>query len=158
MNDIASPRRSVHDLFEIGVVLKGLNALLEFGLGILFLFVNVSAIVQQLIANELVEDPDNFLANHLQTLAGTLSPHAQFYSALYLISHGVVKAILVVGLLRGQIWAYPASLAVLALFVLYQVAQIVLVHSVSMLALTLFDLAVMWLIWKEYEYVKARRA
>lgn len=150
-------RRGIHDLFEIGVVLKGLNALLELGLGIAFLFVNVSALVQTLIQNELVDDPDNFLIQHLNTLAGTISPHAQAYGALYLISHGVVKGILVIGLLRGQLWAYPASLAVLTLFVLYQVVQIVVAHSVPMIILTVFDLIVMWLIWMEYQYVKAKR-
>lgn len=149
--------RGIHDLFEIGVVLKGLNALLELGLGILFVFVNVSSLVQTLIQNELVEDPDNFLMQHLNTLAGTISPHAQIYSALYLISHGVVKGVLVVGLLRGQLWAYPASLAVLALFVLYQLFQIVVAHSIPMIVLTIFDLIVMWLIWMEYQYVKAKR-
>lgn len=150
-------RRSIHELFEIGIILKGLNALLEFGLGVVFLFVNVSAVIQTLVQTELVEDPNDFLANQLQLLANNISPGAQLYSALYLISHGIIKGVLVFGLLRGYLWAYPASLAVLALFVLYQLIQIIAAHSVPLVALTLFDLAVMWLIWKEYQYVRAGR-
>jgi uncharacterized membrane protein len=153
-----SRRRSIHELFEVGVVLKGLNALLEFGLGIVLLFVNVSAIVQALVQRELVEDPTDFLATHLQGIAGSITQADQFYSALYLLSHGVVKGILVFGLLRGYQWAYPASLAVLALFVLYQCIQILGSHSLPLIALTLFDLAIMWLIWREYQYVRERRA
>lgn len=151
-------RRSIHDLFEVGVALKGLNALLELSLGVLFLFVDVGALVQTLAQKELVEDPTDFLASRLQGLAGTLSPGAELYSALYLISHGVVKGVLVFGLLRGYLWAYPASLAVLALFVLYQLIGIVATQSVPMILLTLFDLVVMWLIWKEYAYVRASRS
>ena len=146
--------RTVHDLFEIGVVLKGLNALLELGLGVLFLFVNVSGIILTLVQNELVEDPNDFIAHQLQLLTQNVGSGAQLYTALYLISHGVIKGLLVAGLLRGKLWAYPASLVVLSLFVAYQVIKWLGTHSVLLLSLTLFDLAVMWLIWKEYRYVR----
>jgi uncharacterized membrane protein len=149
-------RWSIHELFEVGVVLKGLNALLELLLGVALLFVNVSALVQTLAQNELVEDPDSFLAQHLLGVAGSLSSSGQFYSALYLLSHGIIKGVLVAGLLRGKLWAYPASLAVLALFVLYQCIQLLGAYSTPLVALTLFDLVVMWLIWKEYRYVRQK--
>jgi uncharacterized membrane protein len=144
--------RGLHDFFEIGVVLKAINAVAELVLGALLLFVNVGAIVESLAANELVEDPDNFLGRHLHMLAGTLSPHAQFVSALYLISHGLIKAVLVYGLLRDKLWAYPASLAVLSLFVAYQVITYLRTYSIALLLLTLFDLVLMWLIYHEYRH------
>ena len=142
--------RSIYRLFEIGIVLKGVNAAVELVLGFLFLFVNVGALVQALIQNELIEDPDSFLATHLQGAAARITPGAELYSALYLLSHGVIKMILVVGLMRKQAWAYPASLAVLALFVVYQTIQFLGNHSIALLALDIFDLGFMWLIWHEY--------
>ena len=150
--------KSIHRFFELGVILKGLNAAVELGLGALLLFVNVSGIVQDLIADELVEDPDNFLATHLQPLASQFSPQAQLYSALYLIAHGVIKGVLVVGLLRGKLWAFPASLAVLSLFVVYQIIQILNTYSVGLILLTIFDLVVMWLIWEEYRRILGANA
>jgi uncharacterized membrane protein len=97
-----------------------------------------------------VEDPNDFLATHLQNFTSTISPQTQTFAALYLLSHGVIKAVLVVGLLRNKLWAYPASLAVLALFVAYQVIKFLSSHSIALALLTLFDLVVMWLIWHEY--------
>ena len=142
--------KRIHALFEVGVILKGLNALVEIVVGSLFLFVDVRTIVEALVASELVEDPTDFLATHLQAITGHLPPGAELYSALYLLSHGVVKGVLVVGLLRNKLWAYPASLAVLSLFVLYQVIKIISAHSLPLVALTLFDIVVMWLIYHEY--------
>jgi uncharacterized membrane protein len=140
----------VHRLFEAGVLLKGVNAAIEATLGVALLFVNVGAIVQTLTQDELVEDPSNFLAAHLHSFAASLSPQAQTMSALYLLVHGAIKAILVWGLLREKLWAFPASLAVLALFVAYQSITFVKTHSIPLLLLTLFDLGLIWLIFHEY--------
>jgi len=62
----------------------------------------------------------------------------------------VVKIFLVAGLLRNRRWAYPAALAVFGTFILYQVYRFSYTHSLGLVALTIFDLAVMWLIWREY--------
>lgn len=148
--NVAMRENRIHQVFEVGVILKGLNALLEFVLGVLFLFVNVSTIVNVFVAHELVEDPTDFLATHLLSLAGGITPSAQLFSALYLLSHGLVKGVLVAGLLRGKLWAYPASLAVFGLFILYQVIKFLSTHSPALVLLTLFDLVVVWLIWHEY--------
>ena len=144
--------RALHDLFEVGVILKAVNAAAELLLGFLLLFVNVGGIIQSLAADALVEDPDNFLAHQLKTLATTLSPEAQFISALYLLSHGLIKAFLVAGLLRDKLWAYPASLAVLALFIAYQTITYLRTYSIPLLLLTLFDLVLIWLIYHEYQH------
>ena len=141
---------SLHQIFEVGVVLKGINAVVEIGLGVLLLFVNVGAILQTLVENEIVEDPQGFLARHSSLITGAISPHAQYVSALYLLSHGIIKVVLVWGLLRDKLWAYPASLAVLALFVAYQTITFTRTHSIALLLLTIFDLTLIWLIWHEY--------
>lgn len=148
----------IHELFEVGVVLKGLNALVQIVLGgLLLVFPNVADIVQAFVANELVEDPSDFLATHLQGLTTNLSPQTQLFAALYLLSHGLIKVVLVAGLLRRKLWAYPASLAVLTLFIVYQVIKFLENHSITLALLTLFDLAVMWLIYHEYRRMEATR-
>lgn len=152
----SAAQKRIHEAFEVGVILKGLNAAVEMLLGALLLFVDVRGIIETLLQNELVEDPNDFLARHLEPLANRLPPNAELYSALYLLSHGIVKAVLVWGLLRGKLWAYPASLAVLTLFILYQVIRIFEHYSLALVALTIFDLVVMWLIWQEYRRVTAK--
>lgn len=142
--------KELHSLFEIGVVLKGINAALELVFGVLLMVVDVSGIVQALINNALIEDPDSFLAVHLRSYADHLTPGAEFYSGIYLLSHGLIKIFLVWGLLRGKLWSYPASLAVLFLFVLYQTFSFARTYSIVMLLLTVFDLILMILIYHEY--------
>jgi uncharacterized membrane protein len=142
--------KRIHELFEVGILLKGLNALVEIVLGTLLLFTNVADIVLVMTQNELIDDPGDFIANQLQSFAAHLSPQAQTYAALYLLSHGIIKGFLVLGLLRDKLWAYPASLAVLSLFVLYQIIKYLENHSIVLVLLTLFDLVVMWLIYHEY--------
>ncbi len=142
--------KQLHRLFEIGILLKGANAALEILLGFVFLFVNVGDIIQTLIENQLIDDPNDFIALHAQPFAEKITPGAEYYAALYLLSHGVVKIFLVGGLLRDKRWAYPASLAVLALFITYQSIKFLQTYSVGLALLTIFDIGLVWLIWHEY--------
>lgn len=150
--------RDLHRAFIVGVILKGLNATLEVVLGTLLLYTNVvTHVILTLLDNALIQDPDNFFATHLYRYAD-ISPHAQFFGGLYLLSHGVVKVLLVAGLLRGKIWAYPASIVVLALFMFYQAIRFFETHSIAMLLLTIFDAALVWLIWHEYRHIRTQAA
>jgi len=87
-------------------------------------------------------------------LAQNFSVQEQNFYAFYLLSHGVVKLFLVVGLLKGKLWSYPASLIVLGLFILYQLYRYSYTHGVGLIALTVFDIVVMALIWHEYGLVR----
>lgn len=80
----------------------------------------------------------------------------EFY-AFYLLSHGLIKLLLVVGLLRGKLWSYPASLVALGAFMVYQVYRWSYTHSPGLLVLTVFDAVVMVLIWHEWRVVRQHR-
>lgn len=66
---------------------------------------------------------------------------------------GSVKIGLVVGLLRGKIRSYPASLIVLGLFIVYQIYRFSHTHGAGLIILTVFDQFVLALIWHEYRLV-----
>lgn len=143
----------VHQIFQVSVLLKGAHALIECLGGIALALVSTRSIanfVNAITQDELVEDPNDFFATHLLTMAHNFSVQAQHFYAFYLLSHGLVKVALVVGLLREKLWAYPASLIVLALFVLYQLYRFSYTHGPGLIVLTLFDIVVMGLIWHEY--------
>ena len=145
----------IHQAFEVGVILKGVGASLETLLGFALLFtMQISDVILTLIQNALVDDPDSFFARHMDRITHLLNPHFQFYGALYLLSHGIVKAFLVWGLLAKKMWAYPASIAVLILFIAYQLIKILQTSSVPLILLTVFDLAVLWLIYHEYKVMQ----
>jgi uncharacterized membrane protein len=70
------------------------------------------------------------------------------------MSHGIVKLLLVVELLRNKLWSYPASLIVLGLFIVYQLYRYSYTHGAGLIVLTIFDILVMTLIWHEYRLVQ----
>lgn len=145
--------KRIHQMFEIGVLLKGLDGLVELIGGALLLFVSTSTIaawVAALTHQELIEDPRDLVANYLFSTARHLSVSTQAFAAWYLLGHGMVKLFLVAGLLRGKLWAYPISIFVLGLFILYQVYRFTFTHSIWLVALSVFDLIVVWLICHEY--------
>lgn len=143
----------IHKIFQVSVLLKGAHALIECLGGIALALVSTSSIanfVNAITQDELIKDPNDFVATHLLAMAQTFSVQTQHFYAFYLLSHGLVKVALVVGLLREKLWAYPASLIVLTLFVLYQLYRFSYTHGLGLIVLTLFDIVVMGLIWHEY--------
>jgi uncharacterized membrane protein len=153
--------KRLHAAFEIGVVLKGLNGFVELAGGVVLYFTSVeaiTAIVTWMVRDELLEDPHDRIANYLLHAAQGISVGGKTFAAFYLFGHGVVKLILVAGLLRNRPWAYPASLAVLGLFIAYQLYRLSFAFSVGLVLLTVFDAVVIALIWHEYRLVEAHRA
>ena len=149
--------RRIHQIFELSILLKGAHALVECVGGLALAIVNTSTIVgwvNALTQDELIEDPNDFVATHLLNLANNFSLTAQHFYAFYLLSHGIIKAFLVIGLLRNRLWAYPVSLIVLGLFIVYQLYRYSYTHGFGLIVLTVFDVIVMWLIWHEYRLVR----
>ena len=147
--------KNIRQIFIVSVLLKGFNAILEIVGGVLFLFTGtITSIVQFLVQGELIEDPHDFIANSIQHYLPYFSEHSQLFAAFYLLSHGVIKIFLIVGLLRNKLWAYPSAIIVFFLFIAYQLYRFTYTHSVFLILLTIFDLFVIWLTWHEYKIVK----
>jgi uncharacterized membrane protein len=152
--------KNIHRIFEISVILKGLHALIEIVGGIFLYVVSADAITSFMIwlaEADLLGDPHDIISNYLLHAAQGFSVGSKNFAAFYLLSHGLIKVVLVAGLLRNKYWAYPSSLIVLGLFILYQVYRYTFTHSIWLIALTVFDLVVMWLIWHEYKLVRAHK-
>jgi uncharacterized membrane protein len=152
--------KRLHAAFELGVILKGLNALAELVAGVALWFASVDLIrnvVGALIHGEVIEDPQDRVATYLMHMADRVSVGGKNFATFYLVSHGVVKLILVVGLLRNKLWAYPASLAVLGLFIAYQLYRLSFGFSLGLTLLTVFDAIIIILIWHEYRFVERTR-
>lgn len=147
----------IHQIFQVSVLLKGAHAVIECAGGIALALVGTSTIANLanvLTQEELIEDPKDFVATHLLAMAQAFSVEAKHFYAFYLLSHGIVKLLLVIGLLRNKLWAYPASLIVLGLFIVYQLYRFSFTHGAGLIVLTVFDIVVMGLIWHEYGLVR----
>ena len=146
--------------FAVGIIIKGLDGVLEVVGGLLLLVVSpktIDNLSRALTQHELSEDPHDFLATHLLHAAGSLTGSSLEFGAAYLLLHGVVKIVLVTALLRDKIWAYPWMIAFLIVFILYQVYRMTFAFSIGLMALTVFDVVVVWLTYREYGKQRAAR-
>src|ERR1700675_4576511 len=107
------PERTLRRLFDVGVIIKGIDGALEVAGGVMFLVVNpqtLSTIVLSITAHEVSEDPSDLVANLLRDGLGHISSNTTLFAGVYLLGHGLAKLFLVVYLLRGKLWAYLAAL------------------------------------------------
>ncbi len=151
------PRTLLDKAYEIGIFFKGFDGVLELIGGTLLLVLHpaqIGKITAALTQHELSEDPHDFVATHLLHYSHTLAAGHTVFAALFLLTHGLVKVVLVACLLLNKLWAYPWALAVLGIFLIYQAYQMWVAPSVGMGFLTVIDIVVLWLIWREWQKVK----
>lgn len=118
----------------------------------------MNRLVVQLTQHELVEDPHDWVATHLRYVVSHLSSNTKVFGGVYLLGHGAIKVFLVWGgLLRRKLWAFPAALGFLGAFILYQAYRMAHRFSLGLLVLTIVDLIVLLLIWREYGIVKGKQ-
>ncbi len=153
-------RKKLHwldDTFKLSIALKGIDGLLEIIGGVLLMLTSsetLNRLAGLLTQHELSQDPNDFFANHLLNATQNLGQHGSLFAVVYLISHGLIKIVLVINLLRRRLWAYPAAIGVFWVFVFYQIYRIGLNHSVGLSLLTVFDLFIIWLTYSEYQRIK----
>ena len=142
-----------HRLFRWAVVLKGIDGVLEIvGGALLSVFGKhgVSGAVAFLTQHELAEDPRDFFAGFLVRHTHALGVASVHFAAAYLLVHGLAKVGLAAGLLRERRGVFPAALAFLGLFFLYQVYRLIIDPSAALAVVMLTDAAILLLVWKEY--------
>jgi len=152
--------QTVYELFKWSIILKGVISLGEVIVGLallLFPAERIIALVHQGAA-ALTGHANNPVAAHALGELAQFKKGAVLFVAFYLLTRGIIKCGLIWALLRNILWAYPASLIVLGLLVLYQFYEIAKAGSVFVIGITLFDLFVIYFIWREWRIVKRHRA
>jgi uncharacterized membrane protein len=146
--------------FDIALILKGLDGLLELVGGVLLLVVSpatINRLAERLTQHELSQDPQDFIAHRLLRLTANLH-NTQTFGAVYLLTHGLVKLVIVVGLFRREHWAYYVAFVFLGGFVIYQVYRLTYAPSIGLALLTVFDSIIIWLTWREYRRMRTHRS
>jgi uncharacterized membrane protein len=148
----------VHLLFNIGVIGKGIDGILEILGGILLFILSperINDIVRLITQHELSEDPNDFVAHLLVQSLHHLSGDTKLFGAIFLLWHGAIKVWLVWALLHKRWWAYPVGIIAFAAFVVYQLYRYTHTHSIWLIGLSLLDVFVIVLTWLEYKRLKA---
>ena len=154
-------RSILKSTFRTGITLKGIDGVLETVGAVLFWLVpqsKMNTIVGILSQHELSHDPHDFIAIHLLRVTEKLLSGNKLFASLYLLSHGLTKVILVVALWMNALWAYPLTIVVFAAFSVYQMYRYSFTHSIVLLVLTIFDVAIIYLTWMEWREQEAERA
>lgn len=152
-----SNRNILHIGFEIGILSKGINAVIEIICAFLLMFFNpvrLNNLMTWLTYPELLEDPNDKIMNFVLRIAGNYSVSSQHFGIFYLLSHGIVKLFLVIMLWRKKLWAYPLTVVALMFFIAYQIYRYSYSPSSFLIALTIFDIAMIFLTISEYKRIK----
>jgi uncharacterized membrane protein len=151
----------LHDSFRAGITIKGIDGILESVGGVLLWFVKPEALtrgVRNLLLHELSRNPHDYIATNLLHSTMKLAAADPRFASLYLITHGLTKAVLVTALWFDKLWAYPLTILVFGAFAVYQSYRFVLTHSPFMAVLTVFDALIIYLTWVEFREQKRSRA
>lgn len=147
-------------IFQVGLLFKGLDDGLEIVGGVLFLLFKpdqLNSLSKALTQHELSEDPGDAIANFLLYASGSLTISGSWFVASYLLLHRIVKVVLVWAVLLDRLWAYPWMIAFLLMFIGYQSYELLAGFSLGILALTLFDVFIVWLTVREHRIQRRRR-
>lgn len=151
--------KNIHIIFEVSLWLKGLFALSEIISGVIIYFASkqfLLGLVQWVTRAEFAEDSKDIIASYLLYSAQNLSLDVQYFTAFYLLAHGLIKLWLILGLLFKKIWYYPVAMVIFGLFIVYQLYRYNLTHSIWLILITLLDIIVIWLTWHEFRFLKSK--
>lgn len=144
----------LHRVFEASLLAKGALAAVETAAGIGFLLGPTDTLrhwAMSLAELDIVEDVSQPMAARMQRLIDDFAGPQQHFYAIYLLSHGIAKLALV-GLLAARIrLAYPIGIVMQIGFIAYQMERWLHSHSAFMLGASILDLAIIWLIWREWQ-------
>jgi uncharacterized membrane protein len=148
----------LHKVFQIGIILKGFNALVELLSGAFLLMFSVErlrSIVHLVSSGQGGSWLRRLWPFSLYRLERWIAPDTKTFFTWFFLSHGAVKAFIIVCLLCGWIWAYPLGITVFSIFIVYQITEILVRHHpVLYFALSVIDAFVIALTVNEWRHAK----
>jgi len=156
----AASHLALDRVFAVSIVLKGLDGVAELIGGLTLLFLSPAALREALgdvVSFVLVGHEHSPVFRWAMHLGDSWGTRTTLFAALYLLLHGIIKVVLVWALLRQQLWAYPWMLAALGVFIVLQCYELIVHFSWWMLALTLFDVFIVFLTAREWQLHLRRR-
>jgi uncharacterized membrane protein len=153
MNPIIEEKQ-IRTYFLVSIFLKGAISFVECVAGVAAFFVPLPEFfhtVLAIVASILGPSLGALVIPHLAKIVQDITSMSVGFIGLYLLSRGLIKLVLIIAMLKNELRAYPLSLLVIGGFVLYQCYQIATHGSLGVVVLTVFDLIVMYFIWREYK-------
>lgn len=102
-------------------------------------------------------DSHDYVTTHLFRATMHLANGGKYFASAYLVLHGLIKAVLVIALWFDALWAYPTTIFIFGVFSFYQLYRFTHTHALALILITVFDVLIIWLTWREYRDQKLMR-
>jgi uncharacterized membrane protein len=107
-------------------------------------------IFYDLMSHEIIENKADFLIRTISPFLEHFSFTVTYFLVTHLVFWGFLDIILSVSMLRHRLWAFPVSIYLMGMFVLYEMYRFTHTHSLILLWVIFIDIIIIWLIRKEY--------
>jgi len=144
-------------LFRIGMWWRIFYGILRLFVGFAFLRIIDTPFLDILYKFTSTEIGDNPADSFIKVISSFLQVHpltVTYFLSAYLIFWGIVDIFLSASLLRHKLWAFPITLWLIALFVLYMLYRFTETHSEILITTIIFDFFIFWLINEEFKKIK----
>jgi uncharacterized membrane protein len=150
-----APKGKIHRLFEISILIKGIDGVLEFLAGIALFFISsksIASIIHFLFRYD--SDADDFITDYMVHLAQALTHSTQMFGAFHLLINGIIKIAIVLALWSEKPVVFPIAGFVLSAFTLFGIVRFLHTFSSLLLFFILLDIIIIILLYYEYKLQK----
>ena len=149
--------------FRTGITLKGIDGLLEAVGGVLLWFIKpeqLGATLQEIFEHELLARSARYSgAAHLLHTSEKIAQSDPLFASIFLLTHGLVKALLSVLLWMNKLWAYPLAIVVFsARFAVFGIYRYMPHARLALLVIAVFDMLIVLLDLGRVSASRRRRA
>jgi uncharacterized membrane protein len=136
-------QRRIYQIFQITVALKGLHGIVEIVGGLALALFSTDSILRLL-----------YRFHHHELITRHFSTGEHHYYVFFFLSHGALNLAVAILLLLEKLWAYPAAIAVLVLFIVLQLFRFTHVHDPGLILFSILDVIVIALAVHEYRLLR----
>jgi len=111
-------------------------------------------LLQKTMHHELAQGPHDYVFHTISILLTNHPLSVTYFLAWYLIFWGLLEVIMSLLLLRHKIWAFPVSIGLIILFIIFEAVRYTHTHSPVLLGAIILDTVILWLIKGEYDKIK----
>lgn len=148
----------VHRAFWISLIIKGIDGALQLLGGFAVIFVEPGTLgnayrwLTRFLFGKREGNPE---AAFIRDAAHSFNMSIEVLVAIYLLVHGIIKVLLVYGLLKERLWVFPAAFAGFGFFLALEIYRITVHFYWGILILMCIDIFVITMVIMEYRKVKA---
>lgn len=149
--------KRTHQVFMASILLKGGMAALECIAGAVLFFMStehIQHLIMTATERELIDDPNGIIATSIMGFVVHFTSSTRYFLAVYFLAHGLAKLAIVLGLFSGRLWSFPLGIAAMGFFVIYQLHRYTYTHSLALIAISVLDIFIIFMIWREYQVAR----